>query len=443
MLDRRPPRSRNGSPHPATPLGARIRAARQELRLTLTAVAGKDFTRAFLNQVELGRAQPSTRNLRIIADRLQRPIEYFLEDPEVSSPAIELTLAESQTRLLQGDLVRAQFLLDRLLSRKIPLEARTRAQVVLAETHLKAGRVPDALTLLVAALETAERAGWTPIVAGICDRLGSAHYLARRRHDAARWFDRALAAYRASGLTDPALEARILGHRANIHYVSGEPHEAITAYQAAIAAAEQTLDLPGLAGIYEGLAVSYRRTGQVTLALDYAQRSLRLFETMQDARMGAQLRNNMADMLLQQGRPAQAQRLFDEGASQLERLGDRELLPILLAGGAEARLDQEDVADAAARSARAIEAARASSDPIAAVAALRVEGRVAHAQGRTSESRAAFEQALARAAEVAEPELQARVSYEYARTLDEQGDAARAAVRFRAAYEARLSPATS
>ena len=438
MLDRRPASSRNGSPHPTTPLGARIRRARHELRLSLAAVAGEDFSRAFLNQVELGRARPSTRTLQIIADRLQRPIEYFLEDPEVSSPAIEWTLAQSQARLLQGDSQRAQALLERLLARKVPLEARTRAQLLLAEAHLRAGRVPEALALLVPALETAERAGWTAIVAEVCDRLGSAHYLARRRHDAARWFDRALAAYQASGLADPTLKARILGHRANIHHVSGEAHEAITAYQAAIAAAEPILDLPGLAGIYEGLALSFHRTGQITHALAYAQRSLRLHEIMQDVRMSAQLRNQMADMLLQQGRPEQAQRLFDEGASQLERVEDREMLPFLLAGAAEARLEQQDTADAAARSARAIEAARSSRDPLATVAALRVEGRVAHAQGRTAESRAAFEQALARAGEIADPDLQARVSYDYARTLVEQGDASQAAVRFREAYEARV-----
>jgi len=59
-------------------LSVRIRHARLKLGLSLAQVAGTDFSRAFLNQVELGRARPSTRNLQIIAERLQRPIEYFL-----------------------------------------------------------------------------------------------------------------------------------------------------------------------------------------------------------------------------------------------------------------------------------------------------------------------------------------------------------------------------
>jgi HTH-type transcriptional regulator, quorum sensing regulator NprR len=400
-------------------------------------VAGSDFSRAFLNQVELGRARPSTRTLQVIAERLQRPIEYFLEDPEVSAAAIELALAEAQTRLLQGDAQRARGLVERLLERRVPLEARTRAQLVLAEVHLKAGRVSDALQLLQPALEAAERAGSSAIAAEICDRIGSAHYLARRRHDAARWFDRALAAYEASRLTDPTLKARILGHRANIHYVSGEPQEAIAAYEAAIVAAEHILDMPGLAGIYEGLAVSFQRTGQLSRALTYAQRSLRLFETLQDVRMSAQLRHNMAEMLLPQ-QPAEALRLFEEGAAQLQRVGDRDMLPFLLAGCAEARLEQGDVEAAAGLSTRALAAAQESSDPLAAVSAFRVAGRVAHARGRTRESRAAFERAITAAGALANPDLHARVSYDYARTLTEQGDATQAAVRFRAAYEARL-----
>lgn len=409
--------------------------------MTLEAVAGGDFTRAFLSQVELGRARPSTRTLQIIAERLHKPIEYFLLDADLSSAAIELTLTESQTRLLQGDLKRARALLEQLLSRPVPLEVKTRAQLVLAEVELKSGRVPAALDLLLPALTTAETSGFHAIVAEICDRIGSAHYLARRRGEAARWFDRALDAFEASGLTDPTLKARILGHRANIHYVSGEPQEAIAAYQSAIEAAEHILDMPGLAGIYEGLAVAFGQTGQLSRALEYAQRSLRLFETLQDVRMSAQLRNNMADMLLQQGRLEQAQRLFDEGASQLERVGDREMLPVLYAGAAEARLERHDLQGALAAVGRALDAASVSSDPLARVAAFRVQGRVAHAQRRPQDARAAFERALTLAQEVANPDLLARVSYDYARALTEQGDAAQAAARFRDAYEARLRPA--
>src|SRR5207245_2340024 len=144
--------------------------------------------------------------------------------------------------------------------------------------------------------------------------------------------------YEEAGLTDPLLKARIVGHRANLHYVAGEPREAIAGYQAAIAAAEEILDVQMLGGIYEGLAMSYQKTGDLTRALDYAQRSLRLFETLQDVRMSAQLRNNMAEILLQQGRPAEAEQLFLEGIDRLQRVDDSDLLPHPHTGAAEAAL---------------------------------------------------------------------------------------------------------
>jgi len=243
---------------PATPspLGRRIRQARQELGLSLAAVAGDDFSRAFLNQIELGRAQPSTQNLRIIAHRLQRPIEYFLEEPGDSTAALELALAEAEMSLLHGEAARAESLMTRILARTISIELRTRAQLALAAAQLKQGRPQAAKPVLEEAIAVAERAQWHQLLVELYDRMGSVHYLLRRPHAAGQWFDQALERYQSSGLADPVLKARILGHRANLHYVAGQPIEAISAYESAIAAAQQVLDLPALGGIYEGLALS-------------------------------------------------------------------------------------------------------------------------------------------------------------------------------------------
>jgi transcriptional regulator with XRE-family HTH domain len=87
-------------------LGQRIRRLRQQRRLSLAKVSGEDFSRAFLHQVEHGRAQPSTRVLRVIAHRLGTEVEYLLEGRQ---PAIERELALEKGRVLlaQGDARRA------------------------------------------------------------------------------------------------------------------------------------------------------------------------------------------------------------------------------------------------------------------------------------------------------------------------------------------------
>jgi len=78
-------------------LGERIRRLRQQRGLSLAKVSGGDFSRAFLNQVELGRSQPSTRVLRVIAGRLGTEVDYLLEG---RAPSLDRELALERARVL-------------------------------------------------------------------------------------------------------------------------------------------------------------------------------------------------------------------------------------------------------------------------------------------------------------------------------------------------------
>jgi tetratricopeptide (TPR) repeat protein len=413
-----------------------------ELGLSLAAVAQSDFSRAYLNQIELGRARPSTRIIQIVAERLRRPVEYFLQDPQASSTALELRLTEAATRIQQGDGEQAKEMMTELLSRpQIAPEVRARAQLVLAEALLKLRAISEAIPVIQAAIKAAETSGWLALAVELYDRMGSAYYQLRHPHEAGRWWDKAINAYQENELSDPLLRATILGHRANLHYVGGQPREAIAGYQAAISAAENVLDMPALGDIYEGLAVSFQKIGDLTRALEYAQRSLRLFDTLRDVRMSAQLRNNMAEILLSQERFADAEDLFLAGAEQLRRVGDRDLLPHLLAGAAEAALGRGVLTLALTRINLALVAAEASSDALAKLAAERVAGRVMAASRREEEARAHFDRALKLAGALTSPNDTSRVAFEYAQFLEEQGDASQAMIRYRQAYRTRQAPA--
>jgi transcriptional regulator with XRE-family HTH domain len=85
-------------------LGQRIRRLRQDRGMSLAKVSGEDFSRAFLNQVEMGRSQPSTRVLRVIAGRLGTEVDYLLEgrlpnlDRELSLERARVLMARGQGR---------------------------------------------------------------------------------------------------------------------------------------------------------------------------------------------------------------------------------------------------------------------------------------------------------------------------------------------------------
>jgi transcriptional regulator with XRE-family HTH domain len=87
-------------------LGQRIRRVRQERGMSLARVSGEDFSRAFLNQVELGRSQPSTRVLRVIAGRLGTEVDYLLEG-RLPGVERELALEKGRVLLARGDARRA------------------------------------------------------------------------------------------------------------------------------------------------------------------------------------------------------------------------------------------------------------------------------------------------------------------------------------------------
>ena len=87
-------------------LGQRIRRIRQDRGMSLAKVVRDDFSRAFLNQVEMGKTRPSIRLLRVIAERLGTEVEYLLEGHEAGVDR-ELAVEKGRVLLLQGESRRA------------------------------------------------------------------------------------------------------------------------------------------------------------------------------------------------------------------------------------------------------------------------------------------------------------------------------------------------
>ena len=128
-------------------LGDRIRRIRQERGWSLARVSGADFSRAFLNQVELGQSQPSTRVLRVIAGRLGTEVDYLLEG-RLPGVERELALEKGRVLLARGDARRALAALGSAVdSNEWPLG--TDARLCQAEALLALAREDEAGEILV------------------------------------------------------------------------------------------------------------------------------------------------------------------------------------------------------------------------------------------------------------------------------------------------------
>jgi transcriptional regulator with XRE-family HTH domain len=187
-------------------LGQRIRRLRQERGMTLAQVAGQDFTRAFLNQVEMGRSMPSTRLLRVIASRLGAPVDYLV-DGSVRVLDLELAVERARLALLQGNAKRALALVEPAMQERMTLGSD--ARICGAEALLALGRGEEATRLLDAEEPLLRRRGDRDRLRRLRDARGGRRS-ARDAGGHLRLADRAL----REGQRDLALEhyraARIL-----------------------------------------------------------------------------------------------------------------------------------------------------------------------------------------------------------------------------------------
>ena len=127
-------------------LGQRIKRIRNERGMSLAKVVRDDFSRAFLNQVELGKARPSIRVLRVIAERLGTEVEYLLEGQQAGIER-ELALEKGRVLLARGEARRALMALKpALTSFDWPLGSD--ARVCRAQGLIATGRRQEAAEIL-------------------------------------------------------------------------------------------------------------------------------------------------------------------------------------------------------------------------------------------------------------------------------------------------------
>ncbi|OJW04338.1 MAG: hypothetical protein BGO39_11285 [Chloroflexi bacterium 54-19] len=82
-------------------LGERIRRARQEQKVTQRALCRNLFTSAYLSSMELGKTRPTLTTLQQIAERVNKPVSYFLRPAAPGIGGLSQGWQQEQGRLLQ------------------------------------------------------------------------------------------------------------------------------------------------------------------------------------------------------------------------------------------------------------------------------------------------------------------------------------------------------
>src|SRR5689334_16979407 len=93
-----------------------VKEARRESGLSLGQIARSDLSRTAIYFVETGKAKPSIETLRLIAERTNKPLEFFLGPAGAIGMDPEAALAELERLLATGDPAAAAEAAEKLIA---------------------------------------------------------------------------------------------------------------------------------------------------------------------------------------------------------------------------------------------------------------------------------------------------------------------------------------
>jgi len=398
-----------------------VKQARQESGLSLGQVARSDLSRTAIYFVETGKAKPSIETLRLIAERTNKPLEFFLGEAGGLILDPEAALVEIERLLSIGEPAAAAESSEKLIASTTDVRVAARARIHLSLAEIRLGHpvrargeaatarayFMQAKDIHLAALAMGYEAG---AAGNMLDpgALGIA--------------EEALALCRTLTPVPSMLEARllmILGH------AYGQAHDyanAIRVLEESIGIGTAIQDLRQLSIIYSSLSLNNQELGQFAEAARYAHRAMAIHETLQDKRSLAFAANNLALLVFMQGDLAGAFRHAESSLQRVEELGSEEGKAHILMTLAELEIARSNYASAGRYAVAAREVAERMGEAANIAEARTWLGRVLEAEGDSDAADAEFEGAFRLLDELGVAERKTRNRAIYADILEARGD---------------------
>jgi tetratricopeptide (TPR) repeat protein len=305
-------------------LGRRIRALRLRLGLSQQQLAGPELSRSFICLVEQGKCNPSSETLRLIAERLGKPVSYFFAeaepDQELAVDRLLYTLEQQRERLNREMLPQVRTALAMAQRLQDPaLEAR--AYFLLGWIHLGAGEYDEAIETLEEAAELFQMAQQNRGRAEALNTAGAAAFFADHLDTARRYWSKSLR-LTAERKDLTGLRARVLINLGSCLLRLGQHETALRCYQEASSLARSAGLGRGILGnaLY-GIGICWQQMGDVGQAQAAIEQAVELFEEVGDASIW-DAKQVLAAILAAQGRAEEAQTLFAACQMHFRREGD-------------------------------------------------------------------------------------------------------------------------
>ncbi|HEX2765693.1 MAG TPA: helix-turn-helix transcriptional regulator [Candidatus Limnocylindria bacterium] len=371
--------------HVARRVGERIRQARVRANLTQRQLAQGRYTAAYISALERGLAKPSMAALTFLSERLGVSIPDLVAEERPAAGRLEADLL-----LASGRYPDALDRYDELLA-SAGDDRRNRAELLRgrAEALCRLDRGDEAIRPAAEAAELFDAMGAPADAAWARYWLAGAHYLTDNPAEAQGILHQLLAEERAGLQVAPDFRFRLLTLLGNTEAWDGNPERALT-YMEEARALLGDISIQQRAAFLAGLALQYRRAGDLERSIRVAHESLALYRAAEAERDEASLENNLAITFLELGNTARASEHLQRARELAEAAGDARLLSEVAEAEARLALATRDPATAAERAARAVELADAGGSYLAAVGAHRTLGRLASERGDREAAEASY-----------------------------------------------------
>jgi transcriptional regulator with XRE-family HTH domain len=374
--------------HVARRVGERIRQVRARVGLTQAQLAKGRYTAAYISALERGLAKPSMAALTFLSERLGVSIPDLVAEERPAAVRLEADLllasGKAQEALDRYDALLATAGDDRR-NRAELLRGRAEALCRLTLGH-EAIRPASEAAELFDALAAPADAAWARYW------LAGAHYLEDNPAEARSILQELLAADRAGLDVAPDFRFRLLTALGNAEAWDGQSKRALTYMEEARSLIDD-ISLRQRAAFLSGLALQYRRVGDLERSIRVGHESLALYQAADAEREEAALENNIAITFLELGNTARAEQHLGRARELAERHADARLLSEVAEAEARLALARGEDATALERALMALDAAAAGGSYLAAVGANLTLGRLAHRHGDRSDAEARFEAA--------------------------------------------------
>jgi len=436
----------------AARVGTNIREVRTKLGMTQAQLAAPEFSISYISAIERGKIRPSLKALSILARRLDVPLTFLLEgspsgaaearavgySPADSGPdqKIDVDLLQASVLIQQGAFKQAEQLLAPIQPERITTDQVYRLYLLRGQIHLGLNEYQEAVVDLRAAVTQGEGLNDIEYIERARNLLGRAYFLLYNYTLAMENHLRCNTAIENGQIRDPVFALEVFTNLANDYFRLGDLEKAVSYYHRALEMFDgMNRDSKSFAQKYMEISQSYKASGKLTMAREYALRSLAIYEMRDEQRLVGLTHQRLGKTLEKQNDLDAAEQEFRRAIAIEHELNDAVSASTCHTSLAELLLKRGNIAEAEKEAQEALTFARASEDAQTQGQALIALAQIRHQAGDFAGADELFTQALELLDSSHAHEITAGAYFRYANLLEERGEVQRSLSAIKRAYE--------